>query len=150
MRKTPLIAAALLFASSAASAQVYGAECRGETLSELARCAAERAPAPAEESAPELGEVAPLSPERLQPRNLGGALQPTNQRAAPPRVGRSPAPVRSVDVLPTEPLGFDPLRGVTNDPTSPVYGAGRTNVERQRLLNPLGETRIRDRSVIER
>lgn len=148
MRSKSLIVAALL-ASSAASAQDYSADCRGETISDLARCAAERAPAPAEAPLPEAnqiapvpGEEAPLAPRRLQPSSLGGALQPTDQRRPPARVG-TPADARtSVGVAPIAP-SVDPLGRLTDDPTSPAYGAGRTSIERQRILDPLSGTRLR-------
>jgi hypothetical protein len=141
MRKIPLIAA-MIVAGSAASAQVYGANCRGETMSDLARCAAARMPPP--ETAPVAEEVAPLTSRKVRPSALGGALQPSNLRSAPPVVGSAlTPPPMTAGALPGGVVQVDPLANLTRDPTSPFYGLAGSTARRPVLgYDPLSESGI--------
>lgn len=88
MRKTFLTAA--LFAAMAAGAQAQ-VGCRGETLSALNECIAAVTPeAPEPVEAPEaLDESTVATPRPVTRTTMGGALQPRNLRAEPPRADMS-------------------------------------------------------------
>lgn len=140
MRMTALVAAALLVAP-AAEAQSYAPNCRGETMSALARCAARSAPqATVTPLGTDPGET--LTARSVQPRSLGGALQPSNLRAEPPVVGGSASLLATTPASPGVIAGFDPLSGLTDDPASPVYGLGGINGQRRTMFDPMAGSGI--------
>lgn len=142
MRKTPLIAAAIV-AASAAGAQTYGANCRSDTLTELSNCVTRSIAPPVEVPAQETEEVAPLIPRGTGPVSLGGALEPSNLQAAPPLAGQAPVSTLRTGTAADAMPGIDPLGDLRDNPSG-LYGLGQPATVRQRSLrfDPLAGTGI--------
>jgi hypothetical protein len=120
MRTTAIIL--VLLTAPPGSAQTY-ADCRGNTLIELSNCIIESTPPVT--VAPEAEEAPTFSPMTTRPARIGGAIAPTNLRAAPP--------VRTLSAVPSGqarttavPRNPQPLAAPPAVPGTSLYGNSRT------------------------